>query len=787
MTFPAAVINSTSVVTVVVANRGSGAGSINSVMVTGAGFQPQALPAMPASVDSGKDLRFGIAFTPRQAGVSTGVMQIALPDRVIAVDLQGSASTADFAVSYFLESDGNNVMLSPGGQLAFPPTSINAFARATVVISYRGTGTGTVNSVSLAGDTFRLLGLPPLPAILDPGKELRLGVVYSPRQAGNSTGSLSLYLSDRVFVVQVTGSTTDPDFKITYSLQADGNVISLGSGGTLTFPSTKVAATSTAIIAVANYGKGGGYVNSVSLTGQDFQLLGLALLPIFVEPGKELRFVVTYAPKQIGTAEGSLKVVVDDRTFLVNLAGTSTGPMFTYAVVKDGAGTPLQAKDTLSLPETALRETSSVVVQVTNAGNADGVIAGISVAGQGFQLSGLPILPFVLAPNAAVTFNLLFAPAQPGSASGRLQIGTDTFDLVASAKGPKLVYSYRNGAGSVAMQDNRTVLWGPVQVGQTSQVDFVVRNEGTSTATITSVVIVDAKSAYRLKDVPELPALLPAGDQVAFSLLFSPAAVGDNVARLRVEGEIFNLVGSGTPPPPLPAVELRGPVQGDAMQQPALSLALATPYPLPLSGTLTMTVNSSSFSVDPTVQFATGGRSVAFTIPANTTQAQFPTGSEIRFQTGTVAGTISVSASFATTSGVNVTPDAPPTMSVTVPPSPPRVLDVRFDARSSTSFVVVITGLSTTRSLTQLELEFAASQKFQVPAGRFTLNLDSASTAWYRSVESQSYGSLCTVSIPFTVQGEGSPSSLEEVFQSISATLTNEKGRSNTLSIAPHP
>ena len=172
-----------------------------------------------------------------------------------------------------------------------------------------------------------------------------------------------------------------------------------------------------------------------------------------------------------------------------------------------------------------------------------------------------------------------------------------------------------------------------------------------------------------------------------------------------------------TPPPDLPAVELRGPaqVQGPLQQRP-ISLLLSQPYPLPLTGTLTLTVNSSSYSVDPAVQFSTGGRTVAFTIPANETQAQFPTGPEIYFQTGSIAGTINLRASF-TTLGINVTPDAAPSLDVVIPPGPPQVLDVQLAAQSPTSLAVVVTGLATTRSLDQLELQFVSSPKFTVPGG----------------------------------------------------------------------
>ncbi|MCX6636442.1 MAG: choice-of-anchor D domain-containing protein [Acidobacteria bacterium] len=748
------------------------------------------MPALPQSLASGQSFSFGIRFLPTAGARAIAQVYVqyteATTPRFVILNLAGTAP--EFTVGYILSTDNNFNPLSPGGQIAFPATSINASTTVTVVVSNRGYGTGFVNSVAVAGGSFQPAGLPALPAVLDSGRELRFGIVFSPSKAGSQSGTLSLVFTDRTFLVPITGTTAAPDFKLTYMFQTDGNVTTLDSGGRLVFPATRVNATASAVVALSNYGSGGGYVNSISLTGQNFQLSGVVPLPILVGPGREMRFGVAYSPNRLETSTGVLKVVFDDRTLVIDLSGTSTGPMFTYAVVSDTSASSFYARETVPVPETALRETSSLAVQIRNAGNADGTITAILVTGQGFQLSNLPILPAILSPNATVQFNLTFTPSQPGLSNGRLQIGADTFDLIASGKGPKLLYSYIGDAGSVAVQDGRTVLWGRVQVGQTSQVEFVVRNEGTGAATISSVAIVDARSAYRLVNIPEFPAAVAPGSELSFSLLFSPTALGDNVARLRVDSETFTLVGSGTPPPPLPAVELTGPAQAlEPLQQPALGLTLASPYPLPLSGTLTLTVNSSSFSVDPAVQFATGGRSVAFTIPANTTKAQFPGGTDIRLQAGTVAGTINVTAAFATESGINVTPDSPPAISLQIPAAPPRVLDVQFDARTTNGFSIVVTGLSTTRSLTQLELDFASSSKYNVPTGRFTLNVESASSAWYRSAESQIYGSLFIARVPFTFQGPGGSLNLDQVFQSISATLTNEKGRSNSLSVTPQP
>lgn len=748
------------------------------------------MPRLPQGLTAGQSFSIGIRFLPTTSARAVAQVYIqyteAATPRFVTLNLAGTAP--EFTVGYIRSTDNNFNPLSSGSQIAFPATSINASTTVTVVVSNRSYGAGFVNSVAVAGESFQPVGLPALPAVLDAGKEVRFGIVFSPTKAGSQSGTLSLGFPDRTFLVQITGTTAAPDFKLTYFFQTDGNVTTLDSGGRLVFPATKVNATATAVVALANYGSGGGYVSSISLTGQNFQLTGMAPLPVLVGPGKELRFGVAYSPNDLGTSTGVLKVVLDDRTLVIDLSGTATGPMFTYAVVNNGFAFSFYPRETVSVPDTALRETSSLAVQIRNAGNAEGTITAILVTGQGFQLSNLPILPAILSPNATVQFNLTFTPSQPGLSNGRLQIGTDTFDLVASGKGPKLLYSYIGGAGSVVIPDNRTVLWGRVQVGQTSQVEFVVRNEGTGAATISSVAIVDARSAYRLVNIPEFPATIAPGSELSFSLLFSPTALGDNVAGLRVDSETFTLLGSGTPPAPLPAVELKGPTQAlEPLQQPALRLTLASPYPLPLSGTLTLTVNSSSFSVDPAVQFASGGRSVAFTIPANTTEAQFPGGTDIRLQTGTVAGTINVTAAFATESGINVTPDSPPTISLQIPAAPPRVLDVQLDARTTSGFTIVVTALSTTRSLTQLELDFTSSPKFNVPTGRFTLNVESASSTWYRSAESQTYGSLFTARIPFTFQAPGGSTSLDQVFQSISTTLANEKGPSNSLSVTPHP
>ena len=115
-------------------------------------------------------------------------------------------------------------------------------------------------------------------------------------------------------------------------------------------------------------------------------------------------------------------------------------------------------------------------------------------------------------------------------------------------------------------------------------------------------------------------------------------------------------------PPPLPVYTIAGPAgTAPPMSQPAVGLKLASPYPVAIAGVLTISA-SGDLPSDPGVQFATGGTTTAFVIPANSTDAVFGAqGSQIRLQTGTVSSTITLTPSFTTQAGgVDLTPSGGP-------------------------------------------------------------------------------------------------------------------------------
>ncbi|MCZ2147194.1 MAG: Ig domain-containing protein [Bryobacterales bacterium] len=223
----------------------------------------------------------------------------------------------------------------------------------------------------------------------------------------------------------------------------------------------------------------------------------------------------------------------------------------------------------------------------------------------------------------------------------------------------------------------------------------------------------------------------------------------------------------------LPDLTLSGlPATSNAASQPKIQLALAAPFPVDLAGQLNLGFVPDSGAGDASIQFSTGGRSVAFTIPANTTGAVFPV-DQLGLQTGTVAGTLRLTAALQV-SGVDVTPDPAPAFTTRVERAAPVIQRVSF-TRSASNLTIQVTGYATAREVTQAVFRFSASGGATLQTPEVTIPVESMFNAWFQDPASASqYGSQFTFSQQFTVQGDASTLSLESV------TLTNRLGSVTT-------
>ncbi|HWR53098.1 MAG TPA: Ig domain-containing protein [Bryobacteraceae bacterium] len=271
---------------------------------------------------------------------------------------------------------------------------------------------------------------------------------------------------------------------------------------------------------------------------------------------------------------------------------------------------------------------------------------------------------------------------------------------------------------------------------------------------------------------------LPAGlslDAATGTLSGTPSATGDFSFTVRMtdannttDSQVFTLIVAveGTP-----AVRFSGvPETARSLEQFAVSLTLDRAFPIALSGTLALSFapDSSAPADDPAIQFSTGGRTVTFTVPANSAQVALPSG--LMLQTGSVAGTITLTA--AVGAGTNMAQGGTSTLRILR--AAPVIRRVTL-VRTATGFEVWITGLSNSRDLG------AATFSFQQGSSALTttnvqVDFSGAARDWYQGAGSRVFGSQFTIVQPFTLNG------IQEAVAGVTVTLTNAQGASQPVS-----
>jgi len=208
----------------------------------------------------------------------------------------------------------------------------------------------------------------------------------------------------------------------------------------------------------------------------------------------------------------------------------------------------------------------------------------------------------------------------------------------------------------------------------------------------------------------------------------------------------------------------------DPRTQPGFGVAITGPYPVQITGTLTLAFKPATGADTGEVTFANGSRTLTFTIPANSTTAVFsiPTAA---LQTGTVAGSITVTASF-NAGGTDITPSPAPTRQIQVNAGPPAIVSATA-TRNSSGFTVAITGYTSTREMTQAVFTFNPATGANLQTTSLTLQVGSLFSPWLQGA--QVMGSQFLFTQPFTVSGN-----LQAV-TSISVTLANSQGTSQPV------
>jgi hypothetical protein len=707
------------------------------------------------------------------------------------VSAQGTQdSLANFTFTYFVNGTPVPTPTSQNGFIQFPDTNAGKSVTITLLTSSttQTLQAYTLSNATVSGPGFSLLSTQTAVPIGGTGS---LRIVFNPTTANppQTTGTLQFQLVSATgvtFNIYITlfGNVLQPNLILTYIDPTFGNQIPLSQGGIVQFPKTTVNSSSVARIVVVNTGNGSGTVDSIAVTGTGFALTNEPLTPATVAANASYTAGITFSPVAISEYKGTATISIGGVVTTINLDGQGTNSRFTYtqlSVVGNGA---LQPNGTISLPDTPADgvSKSSVTIQVQNSGNQVGTISAILVAGSDFQLANLPVLPDTLNPGDIAIFNVVFQPAKAGVSTGRLQIGNDLFNLTGNALGSALSLAVDVGLGPTAVANKGVVTIPATTVGDKRLVYINVTNTGNQSTVINGIGV--SGTGFSLPTLTG-PATLSPSQTIQFQVQFAPLSIASVTGTVNINDQTLTLLGSGQTPPPLPSITFTNLASTvGPLQQPSVGLQFAASYPYNVSGLLTLSFLSDSFVDDPSIEFATGNRTISFTIPANTTQAIFSQtsgaalGTLAAFQTGTVSGSVSLTVTGLLVGQVDLTPSSPPSKSFQIPAAAPQLRSISVGSFTGNQLVLVVNGYSTPRNLSQLTFQFTGASGADLTTSNLSLDVSGAFTSWYDSAASDVFGSQFSVSITATVTGD--PTAL----QSVSVTATNSKGTSAAQAVA---
>ncbi len=222
-------------------------------------------------------------------------------------------------------------------------------------------------------------------------------------------------------------------------------------------------------------------------------------------------------------------------------------------------------------------------------------------------------------------------------------------------------------------------------------------------------------------------------------------------------------------------------IEGDPgpAQQGRIRLTMATAHPFSIAGQISLTFEPDAIhnGNDGMVLFSNNSKTVQFTIPANSAEAEFAPG-ELSLQTGTTAGriTLSVTAMQAGSQAIPLASAAK--LVISIEQTPPVITEAALSGRSATGFTLQISGYATPREVTRAVFRFTPVSGHTLQNTQATVDLTEPANTWYEDPESAATGGSFVYTQPFTIQGDLS------AIQSVAVTLTNSRGDSQQATVS---
>lgn len=287
---------SSATVTVKASNTGDRSLRIENVFVTGANAEEFPIPqdpALPADLDPGAVLSFGVAFAPRATGQRSGRLVVESDAGRVGIEMSGAGADRRISLGTRTVSFGGQRVgeRSPGRTISITNNGAEPLALKPPVLVGPAAGDFSVSS--------------PRSATLSPGGSTTLSISFRPRSAGTRTATLTVVsnaCNAPALTVGLSGSGVAPELRLDPEVVDVGAVLPGSTGGRTQ-------------ISLANEGSAALVVTAVQIVGSnpgDFTLEAVPALPQTIAAGEALLITAVFTPSAAGIRTATLRVSSDD-------------------------------------------------------------------------------------------------------------------------------------------------------------------------------------------------------------------------------------------------------------------------------------------------------------------------------------------------------------------------------------------------------------------------------------------------------------------------------------------
>ena len=367
------------------------------------------------------------------------------------------------------------------------------------ILTFSATNSGpaaiAISTVAISTKYFSLVA-PSLPIAVAAGQSITISVKFVPNAGGafNAMLAITSDASNPVTNLTLTGSGASTGQLTLNPASEDFGSVTVGSKQSQT-------------ITLTNSGGSSVNISQASASGAGFQLSGIRT-PLTLTASQSTTLTISFVPQASGNVVGTVTITSDALNSTLTGALSGTG-------VSSGALAPNPSS--LSFGSVTVGRKQSLAETVTNTGGSSVTISQVGISGTGFSLSGVTT-PVTLAAGQTATLTVTFAPQSAVSSSG---------DLTVTSNAPNATLTIPLTGIGTASAGQLTVAPTTLDVGS-----VVPGSSGTASgsliatgANVTVTAATANNSVFGIGGLP-LPAMIPAGQSVPFTVTFSPQVSG---------------------------------------------------------------------------------------------------------------------------------------------------------------------------------------------------------------------------------------------------------------------